>query len=267
MKTALAATLYDPEGRMRSQAERVLPLLCQIFEAVFVRASTSTHPRMLEAFREAGALIDSSPAPAGDGQMLGLARREALAMAAKKAPFLLYCDADRALHWAERYPHELALAAEQICERDFTVLGRTERAFQTHPAVQRDTERIINHVFQLVSGWDWDVGAGARGLSAAAAHAILAGCMDQNLSTDVSWPLYLRSLNAFSLGYLPTEGLEFETPDRFANEVADAGGLEAWLKRFDSDPQRWLERLELAGGHLRAMLEFYPSLSEQQPKR
>ena len=254
MNVALAATLHDPEARMLAQADRVLPVLTGIFHTICIHASPSTHPQSLERFRKAGAVIDYQPAPGPDEQKLGLARRDAVTMAAASSPFVLYCDADRVLHWAERYPQELAQVAAQICKQDFTVLGRTERAFQTHPAVQRETEAIINRVFQLVSSCAWDVGAAARGLSRRAAEAIRAGCKDENLSTDVSWPLYLRSLGGFSLSYLATEGLEFETPDRYAAEVQAAGGLEAWLAAFDSDPQRWLERLELAGGHLRAML-------------
>ena len=42
-----------------------------------------------------------------------------------------------------------------------------------------------------------------------------------------------------------TEGLEFETADRYADQVAAAGGLDAWIAQLDADPQRWVERLEL----------------------
>lgn len=256
---ALAATLHDPEARMLAQARQVFPVLAGLFPSIDIRASASTHPAMLEYLRLAGVRLNNQPAPGGDGQKLGLARQDAVVAASEKAPFILYCDADRALHWAAHYPEELAQVAGRIREHDFTVLGRTDRAYQSHPAVQRDTERIINRVFHLVSGWDWDVGAGARGLSRRAAEAIAAGCNDEELSTDVSWPLYLRSCGGFSLGYLPTEGLEFETQDRYEAEVRAAGSLDAWLADFDSDPARWLARLELAGGHLRAMLGFSQS--------
>ena len=254
--TALALTLHDPDGRMHLQARQALPVLNDAFSAICIRATDSTHPDTLEAFTTAGAHINAGPAQVADGEKVGLSRRQAVDLAQQAAPYALYCDCDRALHWAQFYPQELKETAEAVTRHDFTVLGRTARAFDTHPDVQRDTEQIINRVFHLVSGWDWDVGAGARGLSRAAAQAILTGCPDEELSNDVSWTLYLRSLGCFSLAYLPTEGLEFETPDRFPQEVQAAGGLEGWLRDFDSDPQRWLDRLELAGGHLRAMMPF-----------
>jgi hypothetical protein len=254
---ALAVTLHDPENRLYEQARRVLPVLAEVFSAIALRPSATTNPGVLSLFAAGGAHIDFSTPPAKDGAKLGLARRAAVALALKcDAPFVLYCDCDRALHWAEHHPQELAQTAGRLTEHDFTVLGRTPRAFDTHPRVQRDTEAIINHVFGLVSGWEWDVSTGARGLARCAAEAILAGCFDENLSTDVSWPLFLRSAGGFSLGYLQTEGLEFETPDRYGREVALAGGREAWLEQFDADPQRWLERLELARGHLQAMMPY-----------
>jgi len=69
-----------------------------------------------------------------------------------------------------------------------------DHSFHSHPRVQRDTEAIVNHVFQVISGYDWDVMAAARGLSRPASEAILDRCFDEEISTDVSWPLCLRSL-------------------------------------------------------------------------
>ena len=257
LSISLAATLHNPEGSMLDQAVRVLPTLTALFPVITIRASAATHAGLVETLRNAGACVDTRPAAAADGQKLGLARSEAVTLALEHSPaYLFYCDLDRALHWAEHYPAELADTSRRLQDFDFTVLGRTERAFLSHPRVQRDTEAIINHVFQLVSGLDWDVGAGARGLSRRAAEAILSGCHDENLSTDVSWPLYLRSQAGYRLGSILTEGLEFETQDRHTAQVEAAGGLDAWLEQFDADPQRWLERLELAGSHLRAILPF-----------
>jgi hypothetical protein len=169
---------------------------------------------------------------------------------------MMYCDGDRVLHWADRYPEELAQVTNRLSERDFTVLGRTDRAFNSHPRVQRDPETIINHVFQMVSGKSWDVAAGARGLSRLAAEVILDGCFDERLSTDVSWPLFLRSLGGFSFGYVATEGLEFETPDRYGEEIEAAGGRSAWLEQFDSDLHQWVHRLDMACNHVAAMIPF-----------
>jgi hypothetical protein len=223
-----------------------------------IRASHSASEGPLALFASAHALVARERSdPDSEAPRLGKARREAIALALQlESPSVMYCDCDRVLHWADRYPEELRQVAGHLSERDFTILGRTERAFRSHPRVQRDTEAIINHVFQVVSGEGWDVTAGARGLSRRAVEAILEGCLDENLSTDVSWPLFLRSLGGLSLGYLATEGLEFETPDRYGEEIGAAGGRSKWLEQFDSDLSRWVHRLDMASGHVAAMIPF-----------
>jgi hypothetical protein len=138
---------------------------------------------------------------------------------------------------------------------DFTVLGRTPRAFESHPRIQRDTEAIVNQVFATISGRDWDVTAAARAVTRRAAQAILQGCPDETVGTDVSWPLFAARAG-LTLGYIATEGLEFETADRHADEVAAAGGLDRWLALLDADPRRWVERLEIAKIEVEAALPY-----------
>jgi hypothetical protein len=167
----------------------------------------------------------------------------------------LLCDFDRALHWAEWFPDELAAVAVDA-GFDFTVLGRTQRAFATHPAHQRETEALINRVFETVCGAAWDVTAGARSLSRPAAEALVAESTDDAISNDVTWPLLLRARGRFSVGFTAVDGLEFETADRHADEVAAAGGLARWIESLDRDALRWAQRLELARVEVEALVPF-----------
>jgi hypothetical protein len=264
MDVALAITYHDPQGRLCEQIRRVLPTLVEVFEGLAIRASHTANARALSLFTDAGALAKRALTERlNEAPKLGAARREAVALALElDTPFVLYCDGDRVLHWAERYPRELARVVARLHENDLTVLGRTERALHSHPRAQRDTEAIVNHVFQVISGYDWDVMAAARGLSRPASEAILDRCFDEEISTDVSWPLCLRSLGGFSLGYVATEGLEFETPARYREEIMAVGGYDAWLARRDADPKRWLHRLDFARTHLKAMIPFVPEGEE-----
>jgi hypothetical protein len=134
-------------------------------------------------------------------------------------------------------------------------LGRTPRAFASHPRIQRDTEAIVNQVFATLSGREWDVTAAARALSRRAAEAVIHGCPDETVGTDVSWPLFAARAG-LTLGYIATEGLEFETADRHADEVAAAGGLGRWLDQIDANPRRWIERLEIAKIEVEATLPY-----------
>jgi hypothetical protein len=258
MPVVLAATYHDPEGRLYDQAVRVLPELARCFSGIAIQATHASQQRSLDLLAGVGALIQREAAPESSSLIvLGHARRAALELGLRLGtPVILFCDFDRALHWAERYPDELARVAAELGEWDFTVLGRTERAFASHPRIQRDTEAIANTVYTEASGWDWDVTAAARGISRAAAAAILEGCHEQSIGTDVAWPLFLQRRGGFTLGYRATEGLEFETADRYGDQVAAAGGVEAWKARLDADPRRWVQRLDVARAEVAAAVPY-----------
>jgi hypothetical protein len=254
----LAATQHDPEGRLTNQLARAVPVLTRIFSAIAVQATYASQPSALDLLRSAGALVRQEMSSEFNGlPYLGAARRGAVELAlGLGAENILFCDFDRALHWAEYHAVELAEIAASIAARDFTVLGRTERAFASHPRIQRDTEAIINHVYAASSGNNWDVTAAARGISRRAASALLEGCSDQSIGTDVSWPLFLSRAGGFTLGYLATEGLEFETADRYADQIAAAGGLAQWIAQIDASPQQWAFRLELARIEVQAAIPY-----------
>ena len=253
---ALALIQYDPNGALFDQTVRILPRLQQIFADIAVYANAATSPRSIGYLRQQGVRVQAEGTQVGLNHVGGFRRASVQLALHGPCPFILYCDFDRILHWVEFHAQELIDVARRLAQYDFTVLGRTERAFATHPRIQRDTEAIINHVFERVSSWAWDTGAGARGLSRRAAEAIVTGCLDDQVSNDVTWPLCLWQRGGFRLGYIETEGLEFETPDRFPLEVAQAGGVAQWSEQLDDDPQHWSHRLELARIEVEAMLPF-----------
>jgi hypothetical protein len=256
MAVALALIQHDPRGLLFDQTVRMLPQLRQTFDDIAVYANIATTSQALDYLTQNGVRIRAEAVEEGFS-VIGKFRRAAVEFALQgPCPFIIYCDFDRILHWMEFYPEELQRVAQQITQFDFTILGRTLRAFATHPRIQRDTEAIINHVFERVSDRTWDTGAGARGLSRRAAETIVTGCLDDAISNDVTWPLCLQQRGGFTLGYLETEGLEFETPDRFAAEVAHAGSVAQWSEQLDDDPQHWAMRLELARIEVAAMLPF-----------
>lgn len=258
MQPWLVATYHDPDGRLYEHIARSLPFLRQAFAGVAVRATDAADARAIDLLGKHGVQVrigDTGESVAG--AKIGRARREALALALDcAAEAALYSDFDRALHWAEFFPDEMLRAGQYMTGYDFTIFGRTPRAFATHPRIQVDTEAIINRVFAAVSGQRWDITAGARGISRRAAQSILAGCDDQYISTDATWPLHLMAQGGFTFGYLETEGMEFETADRYPAEVAAAGSAAQWIAQLDSDPRQWLGRLDAARVEVAAMLPY-----------
>ena len=257
MSIALAITYHDPQGRLIDQIEKTLPILTNLFDGIAVRASYASQQEPVDVFKSFEAVIYKEHKKPTDGPKLGIVRREALELGVSLGTsFVMVCDGDRALHWAEHYPDELAQVVLKIQETECTILGRTERAYKTHPKALRDTEAIVNHIFHIITGNTWDMMVGARGFSQQAANAILKNCMDDQASVDVSWPLYLRMLENLSMQYIAAEGLEFETPDRFQPEITAAGGYQNWLNELDQDLQHWLFRVGYIQRYLEVMLPY-----------
>jgi hypothetical protein len=257
LDVALATTHHDPQGRLYEHIRAALPRVRAVFDSLAVIHTSATHRPSLDLLAAAGVHIMQQP-PGSEGvEKLGAARRAVIARAFQTgAPFVMYCDLDRALHWAAFYADELGKVVARIPEHDFTVVGRTPRAFASHPRLQRDTERVVNDVYAAISGNRWDMTAAARGLSRRAADVLFEGCTEDTIGVDVAWPLHIQQRTQLPLGYLEADGLEFETADRYKGDVAAAGGLARWLEQLDRDPRRWVRRLELARMELEAMVPY-----------
>jgi hypothetical protein len=243
----LAMTAHEPDERLASMIEAHLPALAACYTALAARCSPDTHPTILNLLRRHGASVHVGEGRSGGIDTIGEVRREAIRAGLQAGTsHLQMCDFDRAIHWVARYPRELVEVIAEIPQHDLLVLGRTARAWATHPPYQAETEPLFNKVFALVTGLPWDVGAGSRGLSRRAAETLCKISQEQTVGIDAEWPLLLLNQAGFRLGYLACEGLEFETADRFAPEIAAAGSYRAWEAEMSSDPSRWVFRLRIA---------------------
>ncbi|MDA8219502.1 MAG: hypothetical protein M0Z94_18030, partial [Dehalococcoidales bacterium] len=223
---------HDPDKRLlKAMGDTLGPLFAK-FGGVYVVLSQRTHPDVEAALRGMGVDTERERKPA-----VGASRRQALAMARQAgSTHCLYCDLDRALHWARDYPSELAQTLARVSESDLLVIGRTARAFASHPRCMTETEGAANHVFGLTFRREWDICAAARGISTAAADAILAESRVDGVGTEGEWPALLLKREGLRFDYVETEGMEYETPDRFPDEVRAAGGAEAWTEAVAQSP-------------------------------
>jgi hypothetical protein len=193
----------------------------------------------------------------GPNAQVGAARRLALrtAFQAGEATFL-YCDFDRWLHWVGRFPEELrGLPAALAGHRPrpwYACLGRTRRAFATHPYVQRVAEGATNRAASLALGRRLDATAGACWLDRRGAEIVLAGSEEETNATDLEWPALVNRA-AGRVAYVATEGLEFETAEFYAPEIAALGGREAWERAHYERPEVWRARLGLATDSVSAL--------------
>lgn len=243
---ALATTHHDPENLLYPLLERWLPHVLPHYQHAVAIVSPVTPVASVSLLRASGVRVVTGSSDAGAGvATLGRQRRRVVQEAAvsRDITHVHLCDLDRALHWAAFYPDELAQVLRDSTRHPFTVLGRTLAAFASHPRVQRDTESLINHTFLLASGYAWDVTAASRVLARQAVTEVLAQCNEDTVGVDCAWVLVAQQLG-IPLHYIATDGLEFETLDRYADVLEQQGGAAAWRAHFDSDVAQWAQRLE-----------------------
>jgi hypothetical protein len=255
-EVTLAVTAHQPTDGLARLAAEVLPWLASHYAALVAYCSRNTHPTILHLLAEHGATVWRDPKESPGILGIGEVRRATVRAGLETGTdHLQMCDFDRALHWAAHYPDEMADVIASVAGHDLLVLGRTPRAWATHPAYQRDTEPLFNQTFALATGLEWDVGAGSRGLSRRAVEALLELSREQTVGVDAEWPLLLLDHNRhaaangfppFRLGYRACEGLEFETADRYGADIEAAGGYKAWLAGMEASPARWAFRLHVA---------------------
>ncbi len=243
----LLATVHQPDERLRSLAEAQLPELAARYRALTAFCSGSTHAAILDLLHRHGASVHVDDRASAGLDHIGHVRRKALRAGLEAGTsHLQMCDFDRALHWVAHYPQELETVLAEITQYDLLVLGRTERAWATHPPYQAETEPLFNRVFALVTGLSWDVGAGSRGFSREGAEKLLELSQEPTIGIDAELPLLLLRSEGFDVGFRACEGLEFETADRFGAEIEAAGGYGAWEAEMSAEPARWVYRLRVA---------------------
>ncbi len=120
------------------------------------------------------------------------------------------CATDRACI-GQPLSDELRGALTDIAQYDFLVMGRTPRAWATHPPVQNMTEALTNLVFAKIYGEELDITAGSRGLSRKTARLLSLHSREETVGVDGEWPILLKQLSGLQSGYRAYDGLEFES--------------------------------------------------------
>jgi hypothetical protein len=246
------------DERLGDLVKAHLPTLASCYAGLVAYCSRSTHPAILELLRQYGVSVHVAEEQKAAGiHRIGDVRRKTIrAGLLAGTSHLQMCDFDRAIHWVANYPEELREVIAEIPNYDLLVLGRTDRAWATHPPYQAETEPLFNRIFALVTGLRWDVGAGSRGFSRRAAETLLEVSREQTVGIDAELPLLLLQRDGFHVGHRLCEGLEYETADRFRAEIESAGSYEAWEAQMSADPRRWVFRVQVVQMIAEAVIRY-----------
>jgi hypothetical protein len=262
----LVATLHDPRGAFLPLIDHELAAVATAlatYPLIVIATTPATDARLTTRLAQLGAHIVA-------GGQAGEGRRAALTAAGADRSTYFSCDFDRWLHWARFWPHELAALPERVARLGsgkrispwYVCLGRTARAFATHPAAQRLPETATNRALSAAAGRSLDAAAGAAWLTPEATAIILAGSHEPTAATDLEWPALILRHDPSRLCGLRCEGLEWETPDFHAEEIITAGGLVAWTRATFDTPAMWASRLRLAAASGAALARV---LAEETP--
>lgn len=258
-----ATTVHDPDGRLLEPTARRQSWLARYDHAAIV-CTEQTDPRTTQYLNSQDnvfVIMDQA------GQ-IGESRRAALRAALDSgAESILYCDFDRWLHWIGTAPEELAMLPERVAadlsSPWYVCLGRTDRAYASHPYVQQVTEAISNGALSLLIGHEVDATAGGSWLSACGAALILEHSQERTNATDLEWPALVHSRYPSRLRHIRFEGLEFETAEFYGDEIRAAGGLTAWISERYEQPQAWIDRLQLTIDSINAARRIFASGAPQ----
>lgn len=239
----LVSTLHDPGGHMAPHLAAQMAVLTQLYQQLVVVATPQSAASTLASLAHPAVAVQTD----GDSR-IGENRRRAVrrGLEACPTPYLHYCDLDRAVHWAMHQRRELEHVVDEVIpSADYTVLGRTAKAFASHPPVQQELEGMTNEVFSYIYGAEMDVTAGSCGLSRAAAHYLAQHSREPSNATDAEWPLLARR-GGLRVAYTAVEGLSFETATFFGPRVHAAA----------HDADNWARRARLARDSINAALRI-----------
>lgn len=239
----LTSTFHDPELSLKKLLATALPLLNSLFKKIIVVLTPFMDQKSI-TFLESKGFIVIKCLTDSRVETYKLAYKTALEhIDNEKLEKIMYIDFDRLIHWINHYPEELQEIMTET-DVDYLQIGRTSRAFETHPNTQKDTEIIVNEFGSKIFDFKRtrDIISVCHIITKKLAINILNLKNKTVLGFYCSWPILLWNW-ADSKKYLEVEGLEWETPDRFKKEI-EKMEYEKWIMEFQNSSE-WRNRVNL----------------------
>lgn len=255
MSVTLALT-WHPRGE-QARFVRLYPVIRALYHSISLVLSPSADVEAVAALRA----LDIQIAEQGkwaSGRYVAL--KQGIEAG---ADFIHYCDADRLIRWAELLPNELAMTVERLQTADFTAIGRSAYAFETHPKSLQTTEALTNRV---LTGWlgqpperppdqPLDLASGSKGFNRAAARFIHRNSQPiRPMGTDAEWAILARR-GGFSIQSVEVDGLDWESADQYQDQAADRQRQQETADAYDAKPRSWEFRVNVANEVIEAGLD------------
>ena len=250
MKTVLATTIHEPQPRLLKQLRDYTPLLKLNNESMIAAYSPETHHSVISILEDLGYVTVQG------GESIQSVYTAALNRSLQLLPdHVFYCDLDRLIHWAKKYPEEYHGTRLMALDYDFLMVGRTPEAFLTHPETQTCTEGIVNRIASKTIGFEAtkDVVGTCWGLSRPLTQLLASSLELNTYGFYCGWPVTAWR-SAKRKTYTEVNGLEWETPDRYEAEIA-AQGYAEWLNGFTNN-REWKRRCSMLDDFVQTFLSL-----------
>ena len=254
----LVSTLHDPQFNLQYIFEETIVSIKNLFQKRYISCTQQTSTEFIQVLEKEGFQITVSDSTHID--IYRTAIKAGIDEIEKTQPThrdtsLFYIDFDRLMHWCKNYPEELSNILSHLNEKDLTLLGRSKQAFDTHASTQKETEIIVNKIGSKILGLSdtYDIISVCWGFTPELGKKLLTIKNSTLTGFYGTWPLFLWKW-ASSKDYIETNGLEWETPDRYIIDIQKLG-YKNWLKRFEN-PGEWAKRVKILHDCLDEMLNF-----------
>lgn len=222
-EVALITVVHDPNGKSTELFNQLRPELERLYSELFITISDETPPLLIKTLESSSFQTKLIPKRGA-----AHARRETVALGLTgDSDYFHYCDFDRILAWAKNHLSELKEVVKDITNHHYLILGRTERAFQSHPEEWIETEKITNRICSLELGSEVDITAGSCAFSRKIAQYIKQYSKEK--MTDAEWAMIVDRIANMQVDYRTVNGLEYIDDINKSNELNDS---EAWLSRL-----------------------------------
>ncbi len=237
----LCSTIHDPEFKLKTLLKSTFPVIKNPF-SLKILCCTSPSIKFSQFFRKQKDFIIITSSSLKQVDSYRFALKTCLDnITNPQTQKIFYIDFDRLIHWIHSYPEELKDLLKKDISADYLLIGRSKRAFETHPSTQKNTERLINEIGSKVLGFSKikDLISVCYIFTKELCEKILNINNLTNTGFYGIWPIILW-MNATKKQYLEVEGLEWETPDRFHEDINKIG-YTTWLNQYQSSDE-WKKR-------------------------
>ena len=239
----LASPLHDPNARLSEMIRLHGKKLKDLYKnLICISVTHTTSPDIIHQLEKLE--IKHEIIPKTKGIDVGLNMKNAISLGLQlQTSHIHLVDFDRALHWTETYPRELKDVIGILPQYSgFISFTRTNRAFETHPYPQRTTESIINAIASETAKITVDIMSGSFGFSRKFAKKVVKEAKRKDFGIYAEF-LHLALKHHYLIEHIEADGLEWETPDQFQDEIGRLS-YSSWLKHFQSLSE-WEKRVQL----------------------